>query len=394
MRLRATRLASAAHGLRAPIPAMSMPFAAAGVVDPRITFTRASGATRTAQNGLLEAVASGVPRIDYDPVTLACRGLLIEETATNLLLQSNGFQTASWSKGAGVSFTADTTAAPDGTVTAGTLTGAVDTGHNGSNLAQAVTVTANTSYTASSYHKTLGATTFGMRLRDGTGSATATPLQTPTSAWQRAQVTHLTAAGASGLSTRIGNANGDVSVAYAQLVAKQFPGSYIPTTTAAATRAADVALMLGSDFSDWFNPVEGTLVIRFASIGAMVANRAALSLSDGTSSNYISIGTRNASTSFGGQVRTGGGAITSFGSFGTADTGVHTAALAYEDGRYSLSFDGATCAEAAYAGVPPLDRLRLGGVTSENVSQYIYFVDYYAQSLTNAQLQALSRNSP
>ena len=59
-----------------------------GVLDPRITFTRASSATRVNEQGLIEVVADDVPRVDYNPSTLAVKGLLIEEARTNTVLDS------------------------------------------------------------------------------------------------------------------------------------------------------------------------------------------------------------------------------------------------------------------------------------------------------------------
>jgi hypothetical protein len=56
------------------------------------------------------------PRFDYDPVTLAPKGLLIEEQRTNLVLYSSDFTNASWTKS--LSAMAGTfTTAPDGTNT-------------------------------------------------------------------------------------------------------------------------------------------------------------------------------------------------------------------------------------------------------------------------------------
>jgi hypothetical protein len=49
----------------------------------RITFARASTATYYNSSGLIASAASGAPRFDYDPVTLAPRGLLLEEQRTN-----------------------------------------------------------------------------------------------------------------------------------------------------------------------------------------------------------------------------------------------------------------------------------------------------------------------
>ena len=51
------------------------------------TTTRASVATRVNENGLIEEVASNVPRLDYSDG--ACPSLLLEDTATNLVLTSD-----------------------------------------------------------------------------------------------------------------------------------------------------------------------------------------------------------------------------------------------------------------------------------------------------------------
>ena len=59
-----------------------------GTLDSRVTFTRASSATRVNASGVLEVITSGNPRFTYDPVTLSALGLLIEEQRTQLLLNS------------------------------------------------------------------------------------------------------------------------------------------------------------------------------------------------------------------------------------------------------------------------------------------------------------------
>lgn len=51
-------------------------------------FTRASTATFVGSDGLIQSASNNVPRINYDPVTLACKGYLAEAAATNLLLNS------------------------------------------------------------------------------------------------------------------------------------------------------------------------------------------------------------------------------------------------------------------------------------------------------------------
>jgi hypothetical protein len=64
-------------------------------LDPRITFTRGSIGTRVNRNRVIETVAANTPRFDYDPVTGECKGLLIEESRSNNLLQSSRLDT-SW----------------------------------------------------------------------------------------------------------------------------------------------------------------------------------------------------------------------------------------------------------------------------------------------------------
>ena len=67
------------------------------ILDPRVTFTRASTATRVNELGLIEVVQDNIPRVDHDPVTLSQKGLLIEEARTNILIRSNEINNG-WSK--------------------------------------------------------------------------------------------------------------------------------------------------------------------------------------------------------------------------------------------------------------------------------------------------------
>ena len=66
-----------------------------GTLDPRIMFTRASSAAYIDASGFIQMAAVNQPRWDYDPVTHALRGLLIEEQRTNVLLNSAALSTQS-----------------------------------------------------------------------------------------------------------------------------------------------------------------------------------------------------------------------------------------------------------------------------------------------------------
>jgi hypothetical protein len=116
-----------------------------------ITFTRASSATYIDSAGTLQTAATDVPRFDHNPATGESLGLLVEEARTNLVLRSEEFDNASWSK-TGSSVTANTTTAPDGTSTADKLV--EDTSTGGHLVLQSVAGLADsTTFTASIFCK-------------------------------------------------------------------------------------------------------------------------------------------------------------------------------------------------------------------------------------------------
>ncbi len=79
---------------------------------PTPTFTRASTATFVGSNGLIQSAAINAARFDHDPVTLACKGLLIEESRTNLTTQSGNASV--WASANGTVTNNGSTTAPDG----------------------------------------------------------------------------------------------------------------------------------------------------------------------------------------------------------------------------------------------------------------------------------------
>jgi hypothetical protein len=83
--------------------------------DGQLTFTRASTATRVNASGLIESVASGVPRLDYQGST--CPKLLLEPQRSNTITWSEGFDNANWTK-SNTTITANAIASPDGATTA------------------------------------------------------------------------------------------------------------------------------------------------------------------------------------------------------------------------------------------------------------------------------------
>lgn len=66
-------------------------------LDSRITFTRAlDTATRVNAIGNIELVNADAPRFNYDPITRACVGLLVEESRVNVLRYSQDITGTFW----------------------------------------------------------------------------------------------------------------------------------------------------------------------------------------------------------------------------------------------------------------------------------------------------------
>jgi hypothetical protein len=280
-----------------PQPAMGFDFVQSpGLVAGRggqtITFTRASDGTRFNSSGTLVTETTNVARFDYNPSTLAALGLLIEESRTNLCLQSNAF-TTTWTA-LGTPAATQNVVGPDGGTTAWTMTdnNAVTTEGVGQNI----TLTA-AAYTFSIYiKKTSGATIYPV-LEALTGTVTAnctvdtnngiatiwtaytgrTMLASASatcsnagSFWRvtmtytatAAAYTHSIFTAATATATQ---ATGAVDVAQqgsnvfygAQVELGSFATSYIATTTIAVNRAVDVATI--NTITPWYNQSEGTL---------------------------------------------------------------------------------------------------------------------------------------
>jgi hypothetical protein len=207
-------------------------------------------------------VASAVytHRIDYNPATLAARGLLVEEARTNLALRSQDTNNATWVFSGGAK-TYDTDTAPDGTTTADKFT---HTGGAG-NVNQVGITTANSAYTWSIYLKkkvlndwiavnafdgSTHETWFNLTtVAVGTNAAGSTSsIEDVGNGWCRIKITRTAAVSAnSGIGISSADSDGDAEPASTaaflswgfQLELGSFATSYIPTTSASVTRAAD-----------------------------------------------------------------------------------------------------------------------------------------------------------
>lgn len=347
------------------------------------------------------------PRFDYDPVTLAPKGLLIEEQRTNLLTYSSDFTNAVWSN-ANVTVTAAATTSPDGTANASKLAA---TAGAATGLYQSVAVAA-TSATVSVYVKQgTGATTannfvlynvttatnlIAGTLNYSTGAwayttgSTGVTVSNAENGWWRVQIT-ATSGITSGNTIRFytGFAGavqtaGDFLYAYgAQLEAGAFATSYIPTVASQVTRSADIAVIQAPNFAPWFNGTAGTFVVQ-ADTFAPSGTRALAAPGSGssaliyvTSSSFIGIydGTNIVATA-------------NTVSPNTAFKG----ATAYSASGLAAVLNNGTVASGSYTGsFASVSSIYLGtNAVAGSINGHIRSIKYYPTQLTNAQLQALT----
>jgi hypothetical protein len=396
-------------------PTLSFDFVNAGVLDPSVTFTRPTSATYFDETGILRVANPNTPRFDFSPSTLAAQGLLIEESRTNLTLQSEDFATTWTVTGATVSTNATT--APSGTTTADKLQEDTSTGSH--LVTQNITFTA-ASHTASIFAKKAerdwirvlffdGTNTFSafFNLNTGTvgtitGAGATASIQNVGNGWYRCAVTATASAGSGSFAPRVALADNNSSYAGstgsgifiwgAQIEAGAFPTSYIPTTTTALTRSADVASV--NTLSPWYNASAGTLFAESQQLAVQTASvfpRTA-QIDDGSNNNLITTIWRTDTNRFYGTVTTGGVTQADIGTNGVTQTNVNKIALAYATNDFAASTNGGTPSTDNTGTVPTgLTTLRLGSAfTASILNGYLRRITYYPVRLTNAQLQNLT----
>ncbi len=223
--------------------------------------------------------------------TTGSLGLLVEEQRTNLLTYSENLTLGFTQQNTTV--TSDATAAPDGTTTAD-LSVPNTTSASHASFRTNITFAVSTSYALSVFVKPSGYTNFQLAFTSGfnntnawanfvlvgggslgfTGTSGTAAIQALRDGWYRCSLVAPSGASAttggpavlvldSNRNSRDPSFAGDgISGAFlwgAQLEAGATASSYIPTTTAAATRSADVAQITGTNFSSWYRQDEGTV---------------------------------------------------------------------------------------------------------------------------------------
>ena len=402
------------------LPSLALNFLT-GTLDPRITFTRSTTATFVGSNGLIQSAAIDAPRFDYTPVTLAPKGLLIEEQRTNLVTYSQQF--AFWIL-TEVTVASSSTIAPDGAPSNSSVIESTATSlHRIRNLA---TVTNGTPCSLSVFARANGSRRLYFNMNavggagalfdltgngsvvdlSGTAANKAASIEAFGNGWYRCNVIG-TGTGAASVvllqinqsssttaadETYTGDGTSGVLLYGLQLEAGAFPTSYIPTVASQVTRSQDIATMTGTNFSSWYNQTQGTLFVEATiptDVDSSVGNFY-LAASDGTLANQIVLADVSGTV---GQIQTGG--VLQFNNkVGAEPTGVLKAAIAFQTNNTIICVDGTLGTLNTSVTLPTVNRLLIGIRGDSQVTSLlngnIRRIAYYNIRLLNAQLQALT----
>ena len=390
-------------------PSLNLNFARSKTLDPRITFSRTSTATRVNEQGLVEVVSADIPRFDheYDASTGVVKslGLLVEEQRSNLVPYSLVFNnTTYWVKFNTFTITPNYDTAPDGTTTASRIVTNGTTSNNRIEQTISTGITTNTTYDFSLYIKKNGTASSGrirLDILNSSGDLLDASNFSVSDNWEKVDVSGSSGTGSS-IKIRIrestdSSAAIDALIWGAQLEAGAFPTSYIPTSGSTATRNRDTVSMTGDNFSDWYNQSEGSVRIK-TKVNQLSdgTNKFpyAMQIDDGTGDNIILID--NAVLSNGNirqlfAIRNTGTTITS-GMGNNNDYNNLPCSFAYSDNDFAF-VNGAGTLFTDDDGIVPktMNRLQLGNGIGQPLNGTISQFTYYPRRLTNTQLQNLTK---
>lgn len=365
--------------------------------------------------GLITQNSANAARFDYDPLTLAIKGLLVEEARTNLCVRSSEFDNAAWVK-VSATVTANAVASPDGTAIADKL---VEAAANAQHyILQSITTTA-TSHTFSVYAKAAERTWIFLQwdnpacgryfnlatgaMGSATGAGGTSTITDAGNGWYRCTLTftgvvatpaaYVMLSTGDGVTGYLGDGASGAYIFGAQLEAGSSASSYIPTAAASVTRAADdISIALGS----WFSAAAGTILAEFIFSTAPAAGRFnwVTTFSDNTLNERIQILRFEAAASPHLQVVDGGVELVNINnSLALNANTTHKAAAAYALNDFAISGNGAAVATDATGTLPTVTTLHIGKLSSGSASYvngHIRRITYWPYRLSNAALVALS----
>ena len=326
----------------------------------------------TAQAGILE----DMPRLDYSG---SCPALLLEPSRTNKNNQSEYF--GGWT--ANTTITANADISPEGVRNAYNIASNSGVGNG---ILKIIGVLSSTQYVCSIYVKSAGATTGKLRLFDGSTGASTTTTFTPTSEWQRVEVTRTSGSSTFQFRVDIHSNDGDLLIYGAQLEAGSYPTSYIPTYGSSVTRSKDVCK--NTSAANLIGQTEGVIFVEFDKKNGTAERRFFLQIGSGSTTIYARLESNNSLTT---QILNGGtDYLTSTGTI--IPSGNNKFAVAYANNDAVFYLNGTQLASSSSVVVPALSDLYIGSnsSTSQTIAGEIKQALLFKTRLTNAELAALT----
>jgi hypothetical protein len=351
--------------------------------------------------------------------------LLIEPDGENKCLQSEDFST-DWSPSAKATPTQSTEETPDGDTTNKyiKLVDDVSGGTGQVYVAQSITVSAGTKYTASAFLKadqlafallrasdydggTDGIQYFGLSGAGTKGTATNlddSNIEAYPNGWYRCSITWTQGAGdtefafriyvADSITNSIVDLDGTSSIFVwgAQVEEGPIATSYMPTTTSPFTRDKDDALM--TNVSGLIGQKEGTIYLEVDWRLATGTEQFILSANDGTGNNRVVI-YNDSSPELRMFARAGGDTKTNQGADSTGFSGIQKIAFAYADADFELYRNGSSISSdtvGSLAALATLTDIDLGQKfdASNQVNMWIRAVQIIPRRLSDEQLIELT----
>jgi hypothetical protein len=368
-------------------------------------------------------VAIDTPAIEYN-TDGTYKGLLVEPASTNICVQSEDINTT-WSSGLATP-TQSTEETPDGD-TSNKYIKLIDDGGGGTGnvrIFQAITVVAETQYTASVFLKadqlafaklrvqdydgsTDGEQYFGLSGAGSLGTATAlddSSIEAYPNGWYRCSITWTQGAGdtevdfrifvADSISNTTVDLDGSSSIFVwgAQVEASPIATSYIPTTTASVTRNKDDITLTGA--SDLIGQSEGTLYVEVDWKLATGTFQRLLAANDGTEYHRVLILKSN-SDELRMYAEANDVVITNQGESSTSYSGIQKIAFAYKTDDFKLYRNGSsisTDTDGSLSALATLTDIELGQSVGKGnqANMWIRAVALYKTRLTDDQLADLT----
>ena len=376
----------------------------------------------------LLTATTGAPRFDHNPTTGESLGLLIEEQRTNYSPSSSNLNSFIKQIG-GTTVQTNVVTSPDGEISGDKLTEGTEFDLN--RIYESLGFSSGNYITFSVYAKSaernqIQLSTSGLGWNNAPASArfdllTGTIVSSSTTdghgiepvgnGWYRVWITKLKLNNTAGTfpidivkdgeTFYTGDGYSGVYLWGAQTEVGPFPTSYIPTSGSQATRSADAASMTGTNFSSWFNPIEGTFIAE-CDRGNDGAEGAGICAARGPAapsafSNMIQFGEFYDNSGYVGRVYSNGVGEALIGATHTTGQGIYNKySFAYKTDSVAGAINGILQDEDISANIPStLDRLYFGRYdddpTSTNLDGHIKYLKYFPTRIPNSQLQALTQ---